>query len=125
VVTTYHREDPDNRADLVAALQLLVDHYAEASVGGPEIARAKMTVASTVTCYAMGQLVRRLIAEGYVNPARADELGERGQNLEVGRGFLTNAELHPSYKPPTETPSKKRKKPADDDDDAIAAALFR
>lgn len=43
--------------------------------------------------WAMGQLLQRLVDEGYVRDERAPELLDRAANLERYRGFLTTAEL--------------------------------
>lgn len=95
MVTTYtHGEDfiPDRPA-LVAALRSLADYYGiERGKGGasepPEIRNAKLRVAQTVTAFAMSQFCERLVAEGYVVPARAAELRQRSDNLRRGVGFL-------------------------------------
>lgn len=122
MTTTFTRDEPGDRAKLVDALQLLVDHYSSAAIGGPEVARAKLTVASVVTSYAMAKLNERLIAEGYVVPERAAELRERSHNLEQGRGFLTNRELSNPNPQPQPEPKKRPKKPANDQ--AIVDDLF-
>lgn len=88
MVTTYTRDELGDRKRLVAAFALLTEHYAGFGTGGPEVDAAKMTVASIVTSYAMAQLVRRLVAEGYVRDERAAELFVRAGNLEAGRGFV-------------------------------------
>ena len=132
MVTTYTRGEPDNRAPLVAALQLLTEHYAGFGTGGPEVAAAKMTVASLVTSYAMGQLVRRLVAEGYVREDRAPELLERAGNLEAGRGFVMSGEPDPLKAPLKETlkrapkakPAEAPPAPKPADEQAIIDDLF-
>lgn len=126
MATVYTRNDPADRAKLVAALQLLTEHYAEAGVDGPDVAAAKMTVASTVTSYAMASLVRRLVAEGYVRDQRAVELRERADNLQSGRGFVLSNEREPLNSPPKEAPKRAPKaKPLDPEDQQIVDDLFK
>lgn len=113
MATTFTRDDPPDRTKLVEALQLLAEHYASGSAGGAEVGSAKMTVASGVTSYAMAQLMRRLIVEGYVQVERVDELRERSNNLERGHGFLLDSELAGGTLEATPTPktSKRPKTP--------------
>ena len=47
---------------------------------------------STQCAYAMAQLLRRLIDEGYIVEERTSELRERARNLQHDRGFITDAE---------------------------------
>lgn len=116
-MVTVHSSDTSqpNRTELVNALQTLVEHYTdEAGSGGPAVAAAKMTVASVVTAYAMGQLMRRLVVEGYVREERKAELAERALNLECGRGFVTDRERNtPTQAAPPPKP-KTAKKIADE-----------
>lgn len=108
MVTTYTRDELGDRKRLVAAFALLTEHYAGFGTGGPEVEAAKMTVASIVTSYAMAQLVRRLVAEGYVRDERAAELQKRADNLQAGRGFVLDGEATTAD---TAAPAK-RKTPA-------------
>lgn len=130
MVTTYTRGEPEDRAKLVAALQLLTEHYAGFGTGGPEVASAKLTVASLVTSYAMGQLVRRLVAEGYVREDRSAELLERGSNLEAGRGFVMSNEPDPLKAPLKEAlkrapkPKPATPPPKTDEEQALIDDLF-
>lgn len=131
MATTLTRDNPPDRSKLVEALQLLVEHYASASAGGAEVGSAKMTVASVVTSYAMSQLMRRLIVEGYVAPDRVDELRERSNNLERGHGFLLDSELAgdaaEATPPPKTAKNPKNPKPPEPPADELAGLedMFR
>lgn len=102
------RDDGLDREELVAALRLLATFYSVGASDTAETREAKMVVASGVTAYAMGQLLKRLVAEGYVLDSRRAELLERAANLEAGRGFVTN---EPATAPPATSKPKRTTKP--------------
>lgn len=115
VTTHYNDTSPPNRPELVNALQTLIDHYTDdGSGGGPLVTSAKLTVASVVTAYAMGHLLRRLVDEGYVRDDRKPELVERALNMELGHGFRIDRERHAPPPPPPTPKPKTTKKIADE-----------
>lgn len=112
MTTVRQREDGFDREALVDALGLLKEHYEDGGVLESEAVRsAKMIVASSVTAWAMTQLVLRLIAEGHVVKDSTEEVAERAFNMQNGLGFRTNSEVagEPDEPPPQPKRSRKTK----------------
>ena len=86
--------------ELIQALELCKQQeYGTVRLSALERERLLMAVGSGVTGWAMANLMRRLIADGYVREDRKTELEERTKNMEAGRGFRTISQLEADEEP--------------------------